>query len=91
MTLVCTRPTLNQTISVTIPSEVVAILKTLADNVTVPDPVNPGQTKKKYQYAANFIWADVIALLVPYRPQQYVSVVTAPLQSQIQLTQSTVQ
>jgi hypothetical protein len=56
--------------------EVVAILQALADNVTVPDPV---------------IWADVIALLVPYRQQQYISVVTAPLQSQIQLTQSTVQ
>jgi hypothetical protein len=89
MILTCARPALNQTITVTMPPEVVAVLQALSDNVTVPDMANPGQAKKKYLYAANVIWADVISMLVPYWLQQYVSILTAAQQAQIAAAQST--
>jgi hypothetical protein len=89
MTLTCARPALDQTITVTIPPEVVEVLQVLSDSVTVPDMANPGQTKKKYLYAANVIWADVITMLVPYWLQQYVSILTAAQQAQIASAQAT--
>jgi hypothetical protein len=88
MVLTCARPATNETITVTLPPSVVAVLQALSDNVTVPDIAAPGQAKKKYLYAANVIWADVISMLVPYWLQQYVSILTAAQQAQITAAQS---
>jgi hypothetical protein len=80
--ITCSRPAQNQTETVTLPPDLVAVLQYLSENVTVNDPVS-GQPVRKYQYAANVIWTDVLTILLPIWTALYANTVNAPLQTQI--------
>ena len=85
VTMVCTRPVKNQTITVTIPEAMVQMLDWLAANTKNPDGTN------RYLYGLNVIWHDVIECLLPMWKQRYSDGQVAPLQTQIDAQRQAIQ
>ena len=77
ITIVCTRPAKNQTITVTLPAGLVDMLDWIAENVKNPDG------SAKYLYGLNVLWTDAIELLLPHWQEWYINGQVAPIQAQL--------